>query len=157
MHSLKAALFLGAFLSPGMLIAQQPDPNQAPAPNASQAAPAQSAPDQSVAAQPVPQQPMRHAPNPNKQARHLGKTLGLSRDQVAQIRPILADRIQQMESLQSSSSLNPRALHAQKRQIMQGSNAKIEAVLNDAQRQQFEQMLAQRRARRSGSAATPQS
>lgn len=149
---LKTTVVLGALLSAGMLMAQQGDPNQAPAPS-EQAAPAQSAPDQSTPAQAAPAQPMRHAPNANRQARHLAKILGLSRDQVAQIRPILANRIQQMQSLRADPSLSPQDRRQKTRAIMQDSKSRIEAVLNDTQRQQFEQMLAQRRNRRNGAPA----
>ncbi len=133
MHTRNAALLLGALLSTGMLIAQAPDAGQAPAANAPQAAPSQ--PDQ-----------LHHAPNPNKQAAHLGKKLGLNKDQVAQIKPILADRQQQFQSLRSDTSLNPQDRRAKMQAIQQDSKAKIEAVLNDSQKQQFEQMLANRRA-----------
>jgi periplasmic protein CpxP/Spy len=144
---LKATIVLGALLSAGMLMAQQSDPNQAPAPS-EQSAPAQAAPDQSA-----PAQPMRHAPNANKQAHHLAKTLGLSHSQVAQIKPILAERIQQMQSLRADPSLSPQDRRQKTREIMHDSRSKIEAVLNDSQRQQFEQMLAQRRNRRNGAPA----
>ena len=157
MQSLKAVLALGALLSAGMLVAQQAGPSQAPAPSASQAAPQESAPDQSIAAQPVPPPYRQHAPNPDKQARRLAMTLGLSRDQVAQIKPILADRIQQMQSLRADASLDPPHRRQETRQIMRDSKAKIEAVLNDSQRQQYEQLLAQRRARHNVPAQAPQS
>lgn len=142
MHSLKATLALSAFLSAGILMAQQASPNPAPDPGI---------------AQPAPAPPAAHTPNPNKQARHLGKMLGLSSDQVAQIRPILADRMHQMESLRSDASLTPRDRRRRTREIMQDSNSRIEAVLNDAQRQQYEQMRAERRAHhKNGSAPVPQ-
>ena len=84
--------------------------------------------------------------NPDKQARHLGKKLGLSGDQVAQIKPILADRQQQMQSLHADTSLAPQDRRAKAQAIQQDSKSKIEAVLNDSQKQQFEQMLAERHA-----------
>lgn len=153
MYSLKATVILGALLSAGMLMAQQGNPTQAPA-YGDQAAPAQAAPAQAAPAQDMSPQPMRPAPNAAKQARHLARTLGLSRDQVAQIRPILAGRIQQMQALRADPSLNPQDRRQRARAIQQDSRAKIEAVLNDTQKQQFEQMLAQRRNRRNG--ATPE-
>ncbi len=101
--------------------------------------------------------PMRHAPNAKRQARHLAKTLGLSHDQVAQIRPILTNRIQQMQSLRADATLSPQDRREKSRAIMQDSRTRIEAVLNDSQKQQFEQMLAQRRARhRHDESAQPQ-
>lgn len=154
MHSLKATLVLGALFSAGMLMAQQADPGQSPASADSQAPAAQTSPDQP--AQPMPPQYRRHSPNPNKQARRMARTLGLSHDQEAQIKPILVDRDRQMQSL-ADSSLSPHDRRAQARQIMQDSKGKIEALLNDSQRQQYEQMLAQRRARHNGAAQAPQS
>jgi periplasmic protein CpxP/Spy len=133
-------------------MAQQVDPNQAPAPS-EQSAPAQAAPDQSAPAQPMSPQAMRRAPNANRQARHLAKTLGLSHSQVAQIKPILAYRIQQMQSLRADPSLSAQDRRQKAHEIMQDSRAKIEAVLNDSQKQQFEQMLAQRRNRHNGAPA----
>ena len=152
MHSpLKATLILGALLSAGMSVAQQSDPNQAAAPS-QQAAPAQAAPDQSAPGQNMPPY-QRQAPNANRQARHLARTLGLSRSQVAQIKPILADRIQQMQSVRGDATLSPQDRRQKAREIMQASKSQIEAVLNDAQRQQFEQMLAERRSRRNAAPA----
>ena len=93
--------------------------------------------------------------NPNKQAKHLAKKLNLSKDQVAQIKPILADRQQQMQSLRADSSLAQQDRRAKAQAIQQDSKSKIEAVLNDSQKQQFEQMLANRRAHRHGHDESP--
>lgn len=67
-------------------------------------------------------------------------------DQVAQIKPILEARQQQMQSLRSDSSLAPEDRRVKAHGIMEDSKNKIEAVLNDTQKQQFEQMLEERRA-----------
>ena len=129
----KATLILGALLSAGLVLAQAPATNQAPSANAPQAAPAQ--------------QGHRNF-DPNQQAAHMSKRLGLSDDQVAQIKPILADRFQQMQTLRADTSL------------MQDSNTKIESVLNDTQKQQFEKMQAERRShqhnRQAPAASQPQ-
>ena len=142
----KATFFLGALLSAGLVLAQAPATNQTPAANAPQATPAQ---------------PGNFHRNfdPNRQASHLGKRLGLSDDQVAQIKPILADRFQQMQNLRADTSLSQKDRHARVRALMQDSNGKIEALMSDTQKQQFEQMLAQRRAhqrRRAPAASQPQ-
>jgi hypothetical protein len=50
-----------------------------------------------------------------------------------------------MKTLFDNTSLNEQDRHAKVRAIMQDSNTKIEAVLNDTQKQQFEKMQAQRR------------
>ncbi|HTJ29155.1 MAG TPA: hypothetical protein VL346_01555 [Acidobacteriaceae bacterium] len=90
----------------------------------------------------------RHAMNPERQAKHLRKELGLTRDQIAQIKPILADRQQQVQALRADTSLTQQDRRSKMRAIQQDSKTKIEAVLNDTQKQQYEQMLADRRAHR---------
>ena len=138
MHTLKATILLSALLSTGMLLAQAPDASQAPAANAPQTKATQSAEAQGGR--------HHHARNPNKQTKHLAKKLGLSKDQEAQIEPILADRQQRMESLRADGSLAPQDRRAKAQSVQQDAKSKIEAVLNDAQKQKFEQMLAERRA-----------
>jgi Spy/CpxP family protein refolding chaperone len=141
----KATLILGALLSAGLVLAQTPAANQSPSVNAPQAA----------------QQQQGHRSfDPNRQAVHMGKRLGLSDDQVAQIKPILADRFQQMQTLRTDTSLSEQDRHAKVRALMQDSNTRIEAVLNDTQKQQFEKMQAERRShqhnRRTPAASQPQ-
>jgi Spy/CpxP family protein refolding chaperone len=135
MYTTKATFILGALLSAGTLLAQAPDSNPAPAANAPQFAQTQSG------------RPQRTF-DPAAQAAHLGKRLGLSSDQVAQIQPILADRQQQMQSLRADASLAQQDRRAKARAIMQDSKGKLEALMNDTQKQQFEQMLAQRQSHR---------
>ena len=141
----KATLILGALLSAGLVLAQAPATNQAPSANAPQAAPAQ--------------QGHRNF-DPNQQAAHMSKRLGLSDDQVAQIKHILADRFQQMQTLRADTSLSEQDRHAKVHALMQDSNTKIESVLNDTQKQQFEKMQAERRShqhnRQAPAASQPQ-
>ena len=136
----KATLILGALLSAGLVLAQAPATNQAPSANAAQ-------------------QGHRNF-DPNQQAAHMSKRLGLSDDQVAQIKPILADRFQQMQTLRADTSLSEQDRHAKFRALMQDSNTKIESVLNDTQKQQFEKMQAERRShqhnRQAPAASQPQ-
>jgi hypothetical protein len=84
--------------------------------------------------------------DPNKQAHHLAKELGLNSQQVAQIKPILADRQQQVQAVRADNTLAQQDRRAKIQAIQQDSKSKIEAVLNDTQKQQFEQMLANRKA-----------
>lgn len=126
-------------------------------------APADSQPDQQVgiAGQTAPgntagQQTQRRPANPEHQTKALARQLGLSRAQQAQIRPIIADRQQQVEALRADQSLAPRDRRARVRGVMQDSHNRIEALLTDSQKQQFEQMLADRRARRQQQQAQPQ-
>ncbi len=130
MNATKATIILGALLSASIVFAQAPNSSQAPAANSAQAAPAQ-----------------HRNFDPSQFAAHLGKRLGLSSDQVAQITPILTARQQQMQTLRADTSLSVQDRHTKAHAIMQDTNSKIEAVLTDPQKQQFEQMLAQRRAR----------
>jgi protein CpxP len=87
----------------------------------------------------------RHTPNPHHQAKMMAKKLGLSEDQRKSLEPILADRVQQMESARADTSLAPQDKMARIKSINQDSDAKIEALLNDAQKQQYEQMKQDRR------------
>jgi periplasmic protein CpxP/Spy len=132
MYTTKATIVLGALLSAGVLLAQAPDSNQAPAANVPQSTRTHSG---------------RHHRNmdPAKQAAHLGKRLGLSSDQVAQLQPILADRQQQMQGLRADTSLTQQDRRTKAKAILQDSKSKIEALMTDTQKQQFEQMLAERR------------
>lgn len=143
----KATLVLGALLSAGMVLAQAPAPNQA--------APTGQAP----ATQGQPGNSHRNF-DPNRQAVRLSKRLGLSDGQVAQIKPILAARFQQMQTLRADASLSDQDRHAKVHALMQDSNTRIEAVLNDTQKQQFEKMQAQRRSHQhnhqSAAASKPQ-
>ena len=131
-----ATFILGALLSTGLVFAQS-EPQQSP--DQGQANSAQTAP--------APQN-RYHRANPNRQARRLARQLSLSKDQVAQIKPILADRVQQMQALRADTSLAPADRRAKAQSILQDSKTRIEGVLNDQQKQQFEQLLAERQARR---------
>jgi Spy/CpxP family protein refolding chaperone len=135
MNATKATIVLGALLSASVMFAQAPDATQAPAATAPQAAPSQ------------PGDQHRHF-DPQRFAAHLGQRLSLSSDQVAQITPILTARQQQMQTLRADASLSEQDRHTKAHAIMQDTNTKIEAVLTDPQKQQFEQMLAQRRQHR---------
>lgn len=141
----KATLILGALLSAGLVLAQAPATNQTPAANAPQTAPAR--------------QGHRNF-DPNQQAVRLSKRLGLSDDQAAQIKPILANRFEQMQTLRADTSLSEQDRHAKVRALIEDSNNRIEAVLSDTQKQQFEKMQAERRAhqhnRQAPAASQPQ-
>jgi len=134
----KATAALGVLLSAGaaFVFAQAPDANS----SAAQAQPGQ-----------------HRTFDPAQQAEHLGQRLGLSSDQVAQIKPILTDRFQKMQNLRADNSLSQDDRHAKAEAIMNDSNSKIESLLNDTQKQQFEQMLAQRHHHQHDRQAPPQS
>ena len=133
MNLYRATLVFSALLSVGAVVAsaQAAPPDQSTAPAQSQTARGQ-----------------RSMPSPDKQAKRLAKELNLTPDQVTQIKPILADRTQQMQALQADTSMAQADRRAKARSIMADSNTKIEGVLNDQQKQQFEQMQAARKAKR---------
>jgi periplasmic protein CpxP/Spy len=143
------SIAIGLFLSAGLAIAQAPAPNQPQQPDAQQ---------QPLAGENAP--PMQgqrpHAPNPARVAHRLGRQLGLTPDQVAQIKPIIANRQQQMASLRADTTLTQQDRRAKARGIMQDSRNQIEALLNDTQKQQYEQMLANRRAQHAQHNSQPQ-
>ncbi len=89
----------------------------------------------------------RHA-DPNRQVQMLSKHLNLTAAQQNQILPILTSRQQQMESLRSDSSLSPQDRHAKMRAIREDGNTQIRAVLNDSQKQAYDQMQQQMREKR---------
>ncbi len=89
-----------------------------------------------------------HRMNPDRQLAHLSKTLDLSADQQAQIKPILQDRQQKMQALWQDQSLSRQDRRAKAQAIQQDSQTKLEAALNDQQKQKFEEMRAKMQARR---------
>jgi periplasmic protein CpxP/Spy len=78
--------------------------------------------------------------DPNRQLEHMTKELGLSADQQAQIKPVLMDRDQKMQALFQNQSLSREDRRAQMMAIRQDSTTKINAVLNDQQKQKFAAM-----------------
>lgn len=127
----KFTIALGMLLCTGLVIAQSPDSSQTQSANAPVAA--QSAPARA------------HAVDPAKQAKRLGHELGLTQDQVSQITPIIADRQQQIASVKSDTTLQQSDRRQKMQSIFADSKTKMEAVMNDQQKQQFEQMLSSRR------------
>lgn len=90
-----------------------------------------------------------HRMDPDTELKHMTKELGLSADQENQIRPILVDRQQKMQALWQNQSLSREDRRSQMMSIRQDSNAKIEALLTDEQKQKFETMQ-ERQGRRGG-------
>lgn len=139
--SIAPGVLLGWVLSAGLAIAQTPNPAQDASQSQQSAAPASP-----LASESAPATQPQHAPDPARAAQHLGKQLGLSQDKIDQLKPILADRQQQVASIRSDSTLTRRDRRAKLRSIQQDSKSKIEALLTDSQKQQFEQIVADRRA-----------
>jgi hypothetical protein len=137
MYTKKLAVLLGIVMSAGMVMAQ--DQAQAPAQSSGQ------------------QMHGKHGKqmDPDKAAARLGKKLNLSDDQVAQIKPILVDQKQQMQTLRADTSLSQDDRRSKAKAVRQDSRTKMEAVMNDQQKQQFEQMLAARHEHRKGNEKPP--
>lgn len=109
-------------------------------------------------AQPMGPMRHRHPPSPKRQLRHLTKMLNLTADQQLQMLPILRDQRKRMESIRSNSALAPQQRRQQMRDAMMETHQKLEAIMTDSQKQQFEQDMQQRRQRMEhgmGGAGTP--
>jgi len=66
---------------------------------------------------------------------------------MSKIEPILADRDQQVQSVRSDATLAPKDRKAKVHGIRQDSDSRIEALLNDTQKQQYEQIKQSRKAK----------
>jgi len=101
-------------------------------------------------AAPLPQEapavaPAGHRADPSQQLRRLTKKLNLTSEQQGQLLPILTDRQQQMTALLNDGSLSAQDRHAKARTLREDSDSKIKAVLNDQQKQEYQQMREHRR------------
>ena len=102
----------------------------------------------STAQQPAPMAPGgRHGMSVDDQLARMTKALTLTPDQATQIKPILVNRQQQMEALHQDQSMSQEDKMAKMKSLREDSNTKIQAVLNDTQKQQFEQMQARQQQR----------
>ena len=82
--------------------------------------------------------PGRRGMDPAKRLEHMTKRYQLSADQQAQVKPILTDEQQQMQSLRSDTALSREDRFAKMKSIHEQSRAKIEGVLNPTQKAEFE-------------------
>ena len=80
-----------------------------------------------------------HQQSPDEQVARMTKRYNLSSDQQAQIKPILANQQQQMQALRQDSSLSREDKMAKVKSIRLDSSSKIQALLNDGQKQKFAQ------------------
>jgi protein CpxP len=76
--------------------------------------------------------------DPAQQLAGMTKRYNLSTDQQNQVKTILMDQQQRMQLLRLDSSLSPDEKKAKMQSIRSDSNSKIEAILNDDQKKQFE-------------------
>jgi protein CpxP len=103
---------------------------------------------------------MRGAMNPDEQLARMTKRYNLSADQQTQIKPILANQQQQMMALRGDSSMSREDKMVKMKGIRDDSSTKIQAILNDTQKQQFAQdqqkMQERMQQRMQGGGAPPQ-
>ena len=83
-----------------------------------------------------------HRMDPDQQLAHLTKALNLTSDQQSQIKPILVDRQQQLTALRQDTSSSKQDKMAKAKSINNDAHTRIEAALNDQQKQKFEEMQA---------------
>jgi len=94
--------------------------------------------DTSAAAPPAGAMQGHRQPDPEHQAQRLTKMLNLTPDQSNKIAAILQQRQQQFAALKSDTSADPMAQRQKVREQMKSSQSQIDAVLTDAQRQQWQ-------------------
>jgi hypothetical protein len=100
----------------------------------------------------------RQPPTPDEQVARMTKRYNLSADQQVQIKPIVADQQQKMMALRGDSSMSRDDKMAKMKSIHEDSNTKIQAILNDTQKQQFaqdQQKMQERMMQRGGGAGAP--
>jgi Spy/CpxP family protein refolding chaperone len=86
------------------------------------------------------------------------KSLSLTDDQVAKIRPILQERNKQLEDLRAQSSLPQGEARAKAREIRKSARQQIDQILTPEQREKQKAMRRGNRAKGSGeSGQAPQS
>jgi Spy/CpxP family protein refolding chaperone len=76
--------------------------------------------------------------DPDQRLAHMTKRYKLTADQQSQIKPILQDEQQQMQSMRSDTTSSREDKRAKMQNTHQASTQKIEAVLTDEQKQKFE-------------------
>jgi protein CpxP len=95
--------------------------------------------DQSATPPPM-QGPMHQRMDPESQLAHLTKTLNLTSEQQTQIKPLLENQQQQMMQLHQDQSLSRADKMTKAKSLRDDTTSKIEAVLNDQQKQKYEAM-----------------
>jgi periplasmic protein CpxP/Spy len=86
----------------------------------------------------------------DQQLQRLTSRLNLSSAQQSQIKPVLEERQQKMQTLHQDQSISQTDRRNQAKSISDDSNSKIEAVLNDSQKQKFEAMQEKKREKKRG-------
>src|ERR1700750_737556 len=92
-------------------------------------------------------EPQQQQRSPEHRMAMLSKRLNLTADQQSKLLPIISDREQQMRAILHDSSLSKEDRIAKMKAVRKDSNAKIEALLTDDQKQNFEQLQQEMRQR----------
>ncbi len=98
------------------------------------------------AAPPPPPGGWHHGPgNPTEMAAHLAKRLNLSAEQQSQVAALLTTEQAQHQALEQNQTITHQQFLAQSKTLHEETHTKIEALLNETQKQEFEQMQAHMR------------
>jgi protein CpxP len=96
-------------------------------------------------------QGMRGGPEMQKKhLEHMTKELNLTPDQVTQIKAIQDDGMSQMKALRDDTSTARPDKHAKMMSIHEAEQAKVRAVLTDAQKTKYDAMMEKMKERRDG-------
>jgi len=91
----------------------------------------------------------------DQRLQRMTKQLDLSDAQQQQIKPILENETQQMQSLREDSSLSQQDRWSKMQQIRQSTSEKIKPILNADQQQKYEQMMSHQGHGRGGPGQNP--
>ncbi len=91
--------------------------------------------------------------DPDRQLQRLTRELDLTADQQTQIKPLLVDHQQKVQALFQDQSVAQQDRRARMKALGDDMHGKIAAVLNDQQKQKFEEM--QQHMRRGGENGAP--
>ncbi|MCP1372792.1 hypothetical protein [Dyella lutea] len=95
--------------------------------------------------------------DPQRQVRHLSRLLDLSPQQAAALAPVIAQRQQQLAQLRQDPSMDKRVRRDRLRSIQRDTDAQIQSVLTDSQKQKYaqwkQQLQERRQQKRQGSSA----
>jgi hypothetical protein len=93
--------------------------------------------------------------NADEQVARMTKRYSLTSDQQAQIKPILANQQQQVQTLRQDTTLSREDKMAKIKSIHEDSSSKIQALLNDSQKQKFAQDQQRRQERMQEQSTAP--
>ena len=85
----------------------------------------------------------RQAPKPDQALKMYTEKLGLTEDQKTRLKPIIADRRQQMMDLRDDTSVQGRDKMKKMKSVMEASDKRINAVLTPDQQKKYAELEAQ--------------